>query len=235
VNLAAHGRFAVSPFGNIFLLARVIYDGPGMATLQRACTTTGWRLCPFLDRFPATSDEFLWSDDSPLNLAGGPKIVSRDAGAIVEAALLSDPLGELRSALRNTFEQLHRFGSGDGLEPWPAQVSRWIERDFPATEYAAYASARQQTGSLTVPRALAAIHMATSVTGVAACLLLLPIALRRRAACSVFLLAVLLAIPLSAAITGSLSAPHDRYQSRIMWLPTFIAVVSLASLRRQKE
>ena len=32
-------------------------------------------------------------------------------------------------------------------------------------------------------------------------------------------------------ITGSLSAPHDRYQSRIMWLPPFIAVLSLASLR----
>jgi len=234
VNFAAHGRFAISPFGNIFLLARVIYDGPGMATLQRACPTMGWRLCPFLDRFPATSDEFLWSDDSPLNLAAGPKLVSRDAGAIVEAALLSDPLGELRGALRNTVEQLHRFDSGDGLEPWPTQVSPWIERDFPAAEYAAYASARQQTGSLIVPGLLATIHKTTSLAGVAACLLLLPIALRRRADCSVFLLAVLLAIPLSAAITGSLSAPHDRYQSRIMWLPPFVAVVSLASLRRHK-
>ncbi len=27
--------------------------------------------------------------------------------------------------------------------------------------------------------------------------------------------------------------PHDRYQSRIIWLPPFIAVVSLLSLRTQ--
>jgi hypothetical protein len=44
---------------------------------------------------------------------------------------------------------------------------------------------------------------------------------------------VLIALPVSAAITGGLSAPHDRYQSRIMWLPPFIAVVSLASLRQR--
>jgi hypothetical protein len=232
VNLAAHGRLAVSPFGNVFLLARVIYDGPGMATLQRECATARWRLCSFLDRFPATSDEFLWSDDSPMYLAGGPKIVSREADAIIQTALLSDPAGEARSALRNTVEQLRRFDSGDGLEAWPAEVSAWIERDFPAREYIAYATARQQTGRLAMPGSLAAIHKTIALAGVAACLLLLPIALRRRADCSGFLLAVLLTLPLSAAITGTLSTPHDRYQSRIMWLPPFIATVSLASLRR---
>jgi hypothetical protein len=44
VNLAAHGRFAVSPYGNVFLLARVIYDGPGMTALRRDCPTQPWRL-----------------------------------------------------------------------------------------------------------------------------------------------------------------------------------------------
>ncbi len=53
VNLAAHGRFAVSPYGNIFLLARVIYDGPGMTALRRECPTRSWRLCPYLHHFPA--------------------------------------------------------------------------------------------------------------------------------------------------------------------------------------
>ncbi|MDR3533151.1 MAG: hypothetical protein P4L90_21660, partial [Rhodopila sp.] len=233
VNLAAHGRFAISPFGNVFLLARVIYDGPGMAVLRRDCPATGWRLCPFLDRFPPTSDDFLWSSGSPLNLAGGPKAVSQDAGAIIKAALLSDPAGELRAALANTLEQLHRFNSGDGLEPWPEQVSPWIEHDFPVAERAAYEAALQQAGRLAIPPELATLHKLASLAGVAGCLLLLPLAIRRRAPCTGFLLAVLLTLPVSAAITGSLSAPHDRYQSRIMWLPPFVAVVSLASLNRR--
>jgi hypothetical protein len=233
VNLAAHGRFATAPFGNIFLLARVIYDGPGMAALRDDCPTANWLLCPFLDSFPPTSDDFLWSSDSPLQRAGGAKAVSAEAGAIIEAALLADPVGEARAALANTLEQMMRFASGDGLNPWPTQVSPTIERDFPAREQVAYASARQQSGSLSVSPLLAQIHRIAALIGVLSCAMLLPVAFRRRAACAGFLLAVLLALPLSAAITGCLSGPHDRYQARIMWLPAFIAVVSLASLRRR--
>ncbi len=231
INFAAHGRFAVSPFGNIFLLARVIYDGPGMAVLRRDCPTTAWQLCPFLGTFPPSSDEFLWKQNSPLNQAGGPKVVSRDADAIIRDALISDPAGEVRAALSNTLEQLGRFASGDGLSPWPDQVTAEIKRDFPAREAASYASARQQVGALSVPPVLAHLHMAIAVIGVMACLLLLPIALLRRTPCAGFLVAVLMALPISAAITGALSTPHDRYQSRIMWLPPFVAVISLASLR----
>ena len=233
VNFAAHGRFAMSPFGNIFLLARVIYDGPGMVVLRRDCPTAAWRLCPFLDIFPPTSDEFLWKQDSPLNRAGGPKAVSQDADSIIRAALISDPVGEARAALSNTLEQLCRFSSGDGLSPWPAQVSPVIIRDFPLREAASYASARQQAGALSLPPVLIHLHAALAVAGVMACLLLLPIACVRRAPCAGFLVAVLIALPVSAAITGALSTPHDRYQSRIMWLPPFIAAVSLASLRHR--
>jgi hypothetical protein len=232
VNQAAHGRFAVSPFGNVFLLARVIYDGPGLTALRRDCPAAGWRLCPFAGRLPATSDDFLWAPDSPLNLAGGPKAVSGDADAIIAAGVRADPAGEVRAMLANTFTQIQRFDSGDGLEPWSRQVSPWIQRDFPPREQAAYAAARQQQGVLMLPARLAALHKLVSLVGTAACLRLLPLAVRRRSRCVGMLVAVLLAVPLSAAITGALSAPHDRYQSRIMWLPPFLAAVAAASLRR---
>jgi hypothetical protein len=231
VNLLAHGRFAVSPFGNIFLLARVIYDGPGMDVLRRDCPTGRWRLCPYLDEFPPTSDDFLWRPDSPLNRAGGPKLVSLDADAIIRAALQTEPLAEARAAASNTFEQLQEFASGDGLTPWLTEVSHWIASDFPAAEAASYADARQQSGLLAVPWPLPTLHKIVALAGVAVCALLLPLAFVRRAPCAGFLLAVLIAVPVSAAITGALSTPHDRYQSRIMWLPPFIAIVSLLSLR----
>jgi hypothetical protein len=83
-----------------------------------------------------------------------------------------------------------------------------------------------------VPPVLAAVHRLTALAGVAGCVLLVPIAIRRRSACLGFLLAILVALLLSAAITGGLSAPHDRYQSRLMWLPPFLAMVCCASLRR---
>jgi hypothetical protein len=231
VNLLAHGRFAVSPFGNVFLLARVIYDGPGKEALRHECPKQQWRLCAFVDALPPTSDDFLWTPDSPFYQVGGAKVVSQDAGAILRAALGLNPTGILRAAARNALEQFHRFDSGDGLNPWPEQVSPRIERDFPATEFAAYSSAAQQRGLLSVPVLLGWVHRATGIGGIIAAAILVPTGLRRRAACTGFLLFVLLALPVSAAITGALSTPHERYQSRIMWLAPFTAVVSFASLR----
>jgi len=66
--------------------------------------------------------------------------------------------------------------------------------------------------------------------GIAVALALLPIAWRR-AACRVLVPGgSLLTLPISAAITGGLSTPHDRYQSRIVWLPACMALLSVPAL-----
>ena len=233
VNLIGHGRLAISPFGNVFVLARVIYDGPGMDVLRRDCPEAGWRLCRFLDRFPAISDEFLWRSDSPIVLAGGHKAVSAEANAIIAAALWAEPARELGAVLANAAEQLTRFASGDGLEAWPTEVTPWIERDFPPAERARYAAGSQARGLLMLPPWLATLHAGVAITGIVACVALLPFALRRRHKAARLLLLTLIVLPASAMITGGLSTPHDRYQSRIMWLPPFVAALSAAALLRR--
>ena len=233
VNLIGHHRMALSPFGNVFLLARVIYDGPGMDVLRRDCPTAGWQLCPFLDRFPAISDEFLWRADSPIVLAGGHKAVSAEADAIIAAALRAEPMTELGAIVGNGLTQLSQFRSGDGLDAWQGEVSPWIALDFPPAERARYAAARQTHNSLVLPPWLIALHAVVSVGGVVACLALLPVAWWRRHAAAGFLLVTLISLPVSAIITGGLSTPHDRYQSRIMWLPPFVAGLSALALRRR--
>lgn len=233
INLSGHRVLAISPYGNVFLLARVIYDGPGMDVLRRDCPTMRWRLCPYLDRFPPTSDEFLWRADSPIILAGGHKAVSADAGAIVSTAVRAEPGRELRAVLRNGAEQLSRFRSGDGLEAWPTEVTPWIERDFPLSESARYAAGLQAQGQLTLPAWMPVLHATVALAGTLACVALLPVAVRRRHGVAWLLTIPLLALPISAVITGGLSTPHDRYQSRIMWLPPFVAAASAGLLRRR--
>jgi hypothetical protein len=217
----------------MFLLARVIYDGPGLAILRRDCPAAGWRLCPFVDQLPPTSDEFLWRPDSPLALAGGHKAVSAEADAIIAAALRAQPRLELHAMMANFTEQLQRFASGDGLEAWPVEVSPWIRRDFPNREWAAYQAARQQHGALFVPRWMEHLHRAVALGGVALCALLLPAAVRRRHPVAGLLVVTLLVLPVSAAITGGLSTPHDRYQSRVMWLAPCSAVLATVALIRR--
>lgn len=235
VNAVGFGRISLSPYGNVFVLARVIYDGPGMTVLHRDCPDRGWRLCPYLDRFPPTSDEFLWDKSSPIVLAGGHKAVSADADAIIHAAMNADPGRLLTATWDNTIEQLTRFASGDGLESWDAQTGSWIDRDFPLRERTAFHAARQQLGTLEVPPPLAIAHRVVALAGFAAALLLLPIAWRRRHVAAWFLAGALLALPISAAITGGISTPHDRYQSRIVWLPAAMAVLTVAALTRRRR
>lgn len=231
VNLLAFGRASLSPFGNVFLLTRVIYDGPGLDILRRDCPAAGWRLCPFIDSMPAVADDFLWRSDGPVVRAGGAKLVSRDADAIIAAALAAELGTELLAVVKNSAQQLVRFASGDGLQSWPETVAPRIDRHFSRFENAAFIKSRQSAGELEVPAWLQALHASVGLAGIAGCCALLLTAPRRHPAI-LYAAAVLMALLANAVITGGLSGPHDRYQSRIMWLPPLVAVLGAASLRR---
>ncbi len=231
VNLVGHGSASIAPYGNIFLLARVIEDGPGRDALARACPDAGWRLCAVRDRLPATADEFLWRPDSPLDAAGGPKRVSAEADAIIAAAVRAEPARELTAMLRNTGRQLLRFNSGDGLQSWPETVTPWIKRDFPRFERAAYAASRQTIGRRLLPEWMTMVHAGAAVGATAGLLVCLPGLLRRRDIMAGVSMAVLVVLLGNAAITGALSGPHDRYQSRVMWLPAFAMFLAVAQRR----
>jgi len=235
VNLAARGRPSVSPYGNVFLLARVIYDGPGQRTLQRACPQAGWRLCLWRDRLPATSDDFLWRPDSPAVLAGGHRVLSAEADAIIGAALRQEPAAEAAAFLRNLRRQLGEFATGDGLQSWPDTVGRSIARDFPGFEQAAYASSLQTRNRLAVPGWMQSLHAAGALLGVAACLGLVAAGMLQPHPAAGFAAAVLLALVFNAGIAGGLSAPHDRYQSRVMLLPPLVAVLGGAAMLRDRR
>jgi hypothetical protein len=232
VNLVGHGRAAVAPFGNVFLLARVLYDGPGLDALDKHCPTARWRLCGYVGQFPGDSDRFLWSANSPLQRAGGPRLVSAEADAIVAAALHDEPGREARAFAANVLSQLTRFATGDGLDPWPATVRPVIARAFPPGELAAYDAARQSRGRLAVPPGLQTLHRMAAIAGVIA-LCALPL-VRRRDPVALVAAAILLALLGNAVITGGLSAPHDRYQARLIWLAVCLPVMAGPVLVRDR-
>jgi len=216
-----------SPFGNVFLLSRIIYDGPGLRVLQRECPRPDWRLCAELERFPATSDEFLWNQNGPVISAGGAKVIAHEATPIILLALWTEPWIQLRATLLNTVEQLLRFSQGDGLHAWPETVSPWIERDFPAAERQRYAASRQTQGMLAIPAWNEAADRVSALVGLLGLVVIFVDARRRRSPRAGLCAAVFLAMLGNAAITGGLSAPHDRYQSRVIWLPAAVVLLAL--------
>ena len=64
---------------------------------------------------------------------------------------------------------------------------------------------------------------------------LLARARREQSPCAGLYVAVLLAVLGNAVITGGLSCPHDRYQSRVIWLPAAIVLLAVPGGRLRTE
>jgi len=232
VNLAGHGRASVSPFGSVFLAARLIYDGPGMTLLRDTCPEGGWRICSVLDRLGPHHNAFLWDPVSPLhNELGGPKAWTPEASAIVAATMRATPAEVAGHMLRNGLRQLWMLGTGDGLEPWPGLPGPGplIARFFPR-EHQPFLDSRQQRGELLQDAAFVApLHRAVALLGLLGLVGLLLVRGQALGFPGMALAALVLAAALgNAAVTGGLSGPAERYQARLAWLFAFAPAVLLA-------
>jgi hypothetical protein len=238
-NAWAQGRWALSPYGAVFALARLVADGPAARTIEARCPEAGWQLCRWAGRLPRDSDEFLWSGEGPVwaeradGLApGGPISLAPEAAAILAETLRREPLGVLRAAAGNAWRQLGMARVGDTLGPenLQASVARQLALGFPAAEQARFAAGLQARGEL---RAAAApflvLHPAALLLGAAGTLLA---CWRARGRQLGLVLCVLVGLGANAVATGALSGPHDRYQARIAWLLPLAALLAGPLARR---
>ncbi len=231
-NLAGHGRFAVSPYGAVFALARLVSDGPAQAVLARECPASGWKLCAWQGRFPGDSDAFLWDGAGPVWSSGGPVALAPEAGAIVRATLRQEPGAVLRTALGNAWEQLGRVGLGDVLgDDWlEGSITGSLREWFPAAEMARFRAGRQMNRTLrAVAEPLNLPHAVLLGLGAAATLWVA--VARRGTLAGRFAVLVLVGVLANAAASGALSRPHDRYQARIAWLLLLPAALMLPAVR----
>ncbi len=239
VNLADAGRATLSQNGSIFLLARLQADGPAVATLRTHCPSAGWYLCDFVDRLPMDSDTFLWSPDSPVSrdAAGtvrfmGSVALVPEAGAILRATIAERPVAVLRAMAGNALHQLMRVRVGDTLGNAHLDLSarRMIRDGFPPRELAGFDAGLQMRGGLGEAAApLLWPHLPVLGLALVLAVLAFPRACPEQRA---LMLVALGAIVANAVATGALSAPHDRYGARIIWLLPLAAVLAWPHARR---
>jgi hypothetical protein len=237
-NLAVHGRLAVSPYGAVFALARLVADGPAARTIKARCPGAGWHLCDWVGRLPEDSDAFLWDGKGPVwaprrdgAQPGGPIGLAPEAAAIVAETIRREPLTVLVTGIANALRQITFAAVGDTLIPdhLQVQVGQQLAIGFPLAEQARFAASLQATGAL--PAAAAPLlfpHAATLLLGAAGCLLAWALAVRRGQERRLGLvLCVLVGLAANAVATGALSGPHARYQARIAWLMPLAALLAL--------
>lgn len=215
----------VSRAGASFVFARMLQDGIVMRLLDDTCPKSGYRLCAYRDSLPPTADGWLWTPDSPFFTLGHFTGTAAESERIVHDAMLRYPSLQLKAAIRDAATQFARFRTGDQIEPQEWVLYPVLAHYLPG-QMSAYLAARQQRGKIDF-RVMGSLHVVVGVLSlIGLVLFLVSVVSSRRDKRIVLQGFVLAALVGNAIICGVLSGPHDRYQSRLIWLAPFALVIS---------
>jgi hypothetical protein len=235
-NFVLTGKLFLSKSGSVFLFARLMQDGIVQRLMDDTCPPAGtenWRLCNFKNRLPKSANAWLWGERSGFRALGGftnERQQQEDRRIILET-IKRYPVMHLRAAVSDSLLQFLQFKTGDGIEPQMSIQERPFRRVIPQ-QIPAYLEARQQQGLIRF-KTLNLIHVPAGAMSLLGLLLLLQHAAIRRAWADASLpVLVLLGLIGNAVICGTFSNPHDRYQSRIIWLPCLVLLLAVTRDRR---
>jgi hypothetical protein len=235
-NFVLTGNLFISRSGSVFLFARLMQDGIVKRLMNDTCPPAGdidWRLCAYKNRLSTSANAWLWGAGSGFHALGGftGKEQQDEDSRIIMESLKCYPLMHLKAAVTDSLLQFLEFKTGDGIEPQLTVLESGFKHMIPG-QVPAYLEARQQRGLIRF-KTLNMIHVPVGVLSVLGLLLLLWHAGQRRAWDGATLPAlVLLGLIGNAIICGTFSNPHDRYQSRLIWLPSLVLLLAVAKDRR---
>jgi hypothetical protein len=232
-NLAIAGTLAFTPGGTSFAFGRLVQDGIIARYLDERCPDPRLRLCAFRGDLPTVADGWLWGHDSPLHQLGGWAAFEPQARRIILDTLRLYPGAHLATALKAATEQLFRLKTGEGMysrDNWHAEET--FERFAPEV-VPRFMASRQQRDLLDFT-AINMVQVPLALLSLAALPLIILLGSRQSlpGPAAALALIVLVALVGNAALSGILSNPNDRYQSRVAWLAPLAVAIALLSRRR---
>jgi hypothetical protein len=209
----------LSRSASVFVFARLMQDGIVKRLLDDTCPQSGYRLCAYKNRLKTRADAWLWAPDSLFRAEGGFKGDHTEESRIIADSIRRYPLLQVEAAVRDSVRQFFTFKTGDGIESQEWVLKPEILKVMPA-QLPSYLDARQQRGRLRFVT-LNMIHVTMGILSLLGLLMLLHRAvIRRQWDMAALPGLVLLALMGNAIICATFSNPHDRYQSRLIWLPS---------------
>ena len=202
------------------LLARSIDDGPARWYLEEECREVDrFAICEVFDEIPDRVWKLLWADEG-LRSATPDQMarVRSEELEIVLAAARRYPLEQAEALTRNTLHQTMLVGTGE-LLPFPG-----LAADEELAALAPKTADNERNGVLQLFDWITPIF-----TGLAFIVLAWRVATGRSQRILVeATLMTLLVLLVNALVYGGLSAPVDRYQSRLVWLIPALLALDLA-------
>lgn len=231
LNLVVKHEFKPSLSSNMFMTARLLDGRLAQPVLADMCRKTALAHCavrPLVDdpSVAKPGQAYLWDARSPL---WSVMLVNDRDRTLAEQALINrtvirqNPLGVLNLAWDGFVTQLVTTDSGllppYGADTWIVEVLRTKQ---PAS-YKMFQRSMQQRDMLSELRFIPDVGIALVVALLMPAMLWWAVRRKRWSFVGLALLA-LAALLTNAAITGTLSGPDDRYQSRILWLLPLLAI-----------
>lgn len=225
-NFALSGQFAWTPGGYGVAFGRMMQDGIVTQYLRDHCPQAKLKLCPYREQLPATADEFLWGN-SMFNTLGRFQGLNEEMGFIVTHSLAEYPLRQAEAAIVATAQQLIHVGTGEGTNGWIPHTYGIIERYIPA-QLTPMRAARQQHWDINFV-AVNWVHIPAALISMLLVFAISAAAIWRRRLDDLTLLAATVSLALlgNAFICGVISGPHDRYGARMVWVATFVVLLSV--------
>lgn len=196
---------SVTPLRLPILLARSIQDGPALWYLEEACPEAPLAFCEvFGEEMPANIRDFLWGPHGIESLT--PDEMARiraEEFPILGRAFLAYPVAQTVSLLGNAAKQAAMVGTAQITPAYRDEAGALVEpEDLRARRVLRLFDRIVPWGTWVGVALLAALALSGRLT---------------RPQLKI-LAAVLLGLLLNAVIFGGLSAPVERYQSRVIWL-----------------
>ena len=209
------------------LLARVIQDGSGSSYLRQACSYEHYTVCRFVHRMPMNTNDFLWSSDPEKGVWSvvSPEErvqIAQEQYPIVLRSFLYAPIMQIKSSARNVGQQIVTFDVTEFKVD--EELKNFIVKEFGGDIAEKFLKTRIAGNQLN----LTALSILYRLAICASFLLLVFRFPKLEANTKAALVIVLTGVITNAVVTGSISEPDNRYESRVIWLiPYFAAVIEL--------
>lgn len=227
---------ALSKSKHVYFTGTLLEKGVLKKYLDDKCPTTPYKLCAYKDALPATSDEFIWTDSSPLYKIGSWQGTKTEFNTIGNDVLTTPAyLGiYLAATARQAGQQAVTYGIGVGNDPFGAgtNVQLRIAEYFPK-EAGRFAAARQNTAHLlpafVLPNKLFTVVLLMSLAVMVVALL----RWRHTSGTLKILMAVcLIGVMFNILDCAAFTVVNGRYGCKTLWLVPLCAVLYLLGQKK---
>jgi hypothetical protein len=216
----------LSRSGSLFVFARLMQDGIIKRLLDDTCPGSGYTLCAYKNRLKTRADAWLWAPDSLFRAEGGFRGAHDEETRMLVDSIRRYPVLQVMDAVNDSVRQFFTFKTGDGIESQEWVLKPVFAKDAPG-QMQAYLDARQQRQGRFRFTVLNMIHVTVGMLSLLGLIVLLHATVQARDWRTLrFPALIFLALVGNAIVCATFSNPHDRYQSRVIWLPAFALLLA---------